>query len=550
MFQLDYDLPRAPSRRGLSVAETFDYIIVGAGSAGCVLANRLSADPGVRVLLLEAGGRDDSFLIRMPAGIGRLTTPDVNWLYETVPQTQMAGRRMFWPRGKTLGGSSSINAMVYIRGQPEDYDHWRDLGNPGWGYEQVLTYFRRSENNEAIAGDLHGRGGPLNVCERRYTNPLSRVFVEAAVAAGLRRNSDFNGREQSGAGLYQVTQRGGRRCSAATAYLRPVLHRPNLTVITGALAQRILLHGQRAAGVAYAHEGASRQIRAEREVLISAGAINSPQLLLLSGIGPARDLQPLGIAVRHDLPGVGKNLQDHLDINVIHACSEPITLDRSATGLGALKAALQFAVLGTGPGVSNIAEAGAFLQSGPDAATPDVQLHFIPAYVVDHGRRKMPGAGMTLHVCYLRPGSRGEIRLRSADPADPPLIDPRYLSVAADLTPLIAGVRRAREIYAQAPFRRYLGAEVFPGTNRRSDAELGEFIRGAAETEYHPVGTCRMGEDAQAVVDPQLRVRGIDALRVVDASIMPTLISGNTNAPTIMIAEKAVDMILGAHAPP
>ncbi len=531
------------------MARNFDYIIVGAGSAGCVLANRLSADRAVRVLLLEAGGRDDSFLIRMPAGIGRLATPKVNWLYETVPQAEMAGRRMFWPRGKTLGGSSSLNAMVYIRGQPGDYDHWRDCGNSGWGYGQVLGYFRRAENNEVIADDSHGRAGPLNVCDRRYTNPLSRVFVEAAAAAGLTRNPDFNGRRQSGAGLYQVTQKNGRRCSAATAYLHPVLHRPNLTVITGALAQRILLHGQRATGVAYAHQGAAKEIRADREVLVSAGAVNSPQLLLLSGIGPAQDLRSLGIAVRHDLPGVGKNLQDHLDINVIHACSKPITLDGAARGLGALKTALQFAVLGNGPGVSNIAEAGAFLQSRPAAATPDVQLHFIPAYVVDHGRRKMPGHGMTLHVCYLRPGSRGEIRLRSADPADAPLIDPRYLSVADDLTPLIAGVRRAREIYAQAPFRRYIGAEVFPGTNRQSDAEIGEFIRSAAETEYHPVGTCRMGNDAQAVVDPQLRVRGVDALRVVDASIMPTLISGNTNAPTIMIAEKAADMILGRNTP-
>ena len=529
---------------------TFDYIIVGAGSAGCVLANRLSADPAVRVLLLEAGGRDDSFLIRMPAGIGRLVTPDVNWLYETVPQAQMGGRRMFWPRGKTLGGSSSLNAMVYIRGQRQDYDRWRDAGNPGWGYEEVLPYFRRSENNEVFDGELHGRGGPLNVCERRYTNPLSRVFVEAAVSSGLPHNPDFNGREQAGAGLYQVTQRRGRRCSAATAYLHPVLHRPNLTVITGALAQRILLQAHRATGVAYVHGGAQREARARREVLISAGAINSPQLLLLSGIGPAQEIRTLGLPVHHDLPGVGKNLQDHLDINVIHACTEPITLDGSARGLGALKTALRFAVSRSGPGVSNVAEAGAFLRSGPDAAAPDVQLHFIPAYVLDHGRRKMHGHGMTLHVCYLRPASRGEIRVRSADPADPPLIDPRYLSVASDLTPLIAGIRRARDIYAQAPFRRYLGAEAFPGRGTQSDAELGAFIRSAAETEYHPIGTCRMGVDAQAVVDPELRVRGVDALRVVDASIMPTLVSGNTNAPTIMIAEKAADMVLGETPPP
>ena len=527
------------------MAKAFDYIIVGAGSAGCVLANRLSADPATRVLLLEAGGRDDAFLIRMPAGIARLITPEVNWLYETVPQAHVAGRRMFWPRGKVLGGSSSINAMVYIRGQRQDYDRWRDLGNPGWGYTDVLPCFLRSEHNETLGGEMHGRGGPLNVCERRYTNPLSRVFVEAAAAAGLARNSDFNGHEQAGAGLYQVTQKAGRRCSAATAYLHPVLRRPNLTVRTGVRVERIVLQAQRAIGVSYVDRGTARQACAEREVLISAGAINSPQLLLLSGIGPAQELRTLGIAVQHDLPGVGKNLQDHLDINVIHACTEPITLDSRASGWGALVTAARFALLRNGPGVSNVAEAGGFLCSGPEAETPDVQLHFIPAYVVDHGRRKMPGPGMTLHVCHLRPRSRGEIRLACADPAAPPLIDPRYLSDPADLAPLIAGIRRARDIYAQSPFRPYLGVEVFPGADRQSDAALGEFIRSAAETEYHPVGTCRMGHDEHAVVDPQLRVRGIDALRVVDASIMPTLVSGNTNAPTIMIAERAAELMLG-----
>ena len=523
----------------------FDYIIVGAGSAGCVLANRLSADPAIKVLLLEAGGRDDSFLIGMPAGIGRLITPDVNWLYQTEPQAHLRDRRMFWPRGKTLGGSSSINAMVYIRGQRQDYDHWRELGNPGWGYDEVLPYFRRSENNETIDGELHGRGGPLNVCARRYTNPLSRVFVEAAAAAGLPHNPDFNGPEQAGAGLYQVTQRAGRRCSAASAYLHPVRGRPNLTVLTGCLVHRVLMLGGRAGGVAYARDGVRSEARAEREVLLSAGAINSPQLLLLSGIGPAPEIRSFGIPVHQDLPGVGRDLQDHLDINVIHACTEPITLDGSASGLGALWTAIRFALFKSGPGVSNVAEAGGFLCSDAAAQTPDVQLHFIPAYVVDHGRRKMPGHGMTLHVCHLRPKSRGGIRLASADPAAPPRIDPRYLSDPSDLPPLAAGLRRARAIYAQAAFLPYLGQEVFPGPDRQSDAELGEFIRAAAETEYHPVGTCRMGSDAQAVVDAELKVHGVEGLRVVDASIMPTLVSGNTNAPTIMIAEKAADMILG-----
>ncbi len=527
------------------MANAYDYIIVGAGSAGCVLAHRLSADPTIRVLLLEAGGRDDSFLIHMPAGIARLITPKVNWLYETEPQAGLHGRRLFWPRGKTLGGSSSINAMVYIRGQPRDYDHWRDLGNPGWGYQDVLPYFRRAENNEAIYDDWHGCGGPLNVCERRYTNPLSRLFVEAAAASGLARNADFNGREQDGAGLYQVTQRAGRRCSAASAYLHPVARRPNLTVVTGALALRILLEGRRATGIEYARGGAALEARAEREVLLAAGAINTPQLLLLSGIGPPDELREQGLAARHELPGVGRNLQDHLDIHVIHACTQPVTLDPLARGFGAARTALRYALLKNGPGVSNVAEAGAFLRCDPQSPGPDVQLHFIPAYVVDHGRRRLPGYGMTLHVCYLRPASRGTIRLASARPAQPPRIDPAYLSAPADLAPLIAGIRRAREIYAQAPLRGYLGEEVFPGAERRSDAQLEHFIRGAAETEYHPVGTCRMGTDEQAVVDPQLRVRGLEGLRVVDASIMPTLVSGNTNAPTIMIAEKAADLILG-----
>ena len=527
------------------MATAYDYIIVGAGSAGCVLAHRLSADPTIRVLLLEAGGRDDSFLIRMPAGIARLITPEVNWLYETEPQPALHGRRLFWPRGKTLGGSSSINAMVYIRGQPQDYDHWRALGNPGWGYEDVLPYFRRAENNESVLDHWHGREGPLNVCERRYTNPLSLLFVEAAAASGLARNADFNGRVQEGAGLYQVTQRAGRRCSAASAYLHPVAHRPNLTVLTGALARRIVLQGRRAVGVEYVRAAAALEARAEREVLLAGGAINTPQLLLLSGIGPADELRLLGLAVQHDLPGVGRNLQDHLDVHVIHACTQPVTLDPLARGLGAARTALRYALFKNGPGVSNVAEAGAFLRCAAQSPSPDVQLHFIPAYVVDHGRRRMPGYGMTLHVCFLRPASRGTIRLGSADPAKAPRIDPAYLSEPSDLVPLIAGIRRAREIYAQAPLRGYLGDEVFPGAARRSDEQLADFIRGAAETEYHPVGTCRMGTDGEAVVDPVLKVRGLEGLRVVDASIMPTLVSGNTNAPTIMIAEKAADLILG-----
>jgi len=542
----------APERSGAphSMTAPYDYIIVGAGSAGCVLANRLSADPALRVLVLEAGGRDTSFLIHMPAGIARLTTPAVNWLYETEPQGALAGRRLFWPRGKTLGGSSSINAMVYIRGQRTDYDHWCRLGNPGWGFDPVLPYFRRAEHNESFEDEWHGRGGPLNVSARRYTNPLTHQFVAAAEAAGLAANPDFNGRDQEGAGLYQVTQKAGRRCSAADAYLHPIARRANLTVLTGALALRVLFEGRRAIGIEYLRGGIRTEVRAQREVLLAGGAINSPHLLLLSGIGPADELRAHGLEVRHDLPGVGRNLQDHLDVHVIHACKRPVTLDARARGFGALRTALRYALFHDGPGVSNVAEAGAFLRSSAQAPTPDVQMHFIPAYVVDHGRRRMPGYGMTLHVCYLRPGSRGSIRLASAQPTQAARIDPGYLTDPSDLAPLIAGIRRARDIYAQAPLRADLGEEVFPGSAQRSDADLERFIRAAAETEYHPVGTCRMGTDAEAVVDPQLKVRGLEGVRVVDASIMPTLVSGNTNAPVIMIAEKAADLILGVRSAP
>ena len=530
----------------------YDYIIVGAGSAGCVLANRLSAKREIKVLLLEAGGSDASMYVRMPAGIANLAGPKFNWGYETAPQAAMNGRRMYQPRGRLLGGSSSINAMVYMRGQSADYDHWRQLGNAGWGYDDVLPLFKKAENNERLRDDFHGQSGPLNVAERPYTHPLSHAFVAAAQEAGIPFNPDFNGAVQLGCGLFQVTQKNGERCSAAAAYLHPVAARENLIVVTGALATRVLIERSRAIGVEYARRRRRHVVRATREVVLAAGAINSPQLLLLSGIGPADELTALGVPVAHDLPGVGKNLQDHLNVNILQYAATKSTLDDKARFLPSIGVALQWALYRTGPGTSNVAEAGAFiisrlgasLDGNLGAATPDIQYHFIPAQVVDHARTRLDGYGVTLHACGLRPQSRGEIRLASADPLQPAVIDPNYLASDYDLKILIDGIRRGRDILAAPAFRPWLGAERIPGSAMQSNAELEAFVRAAAETEYHPVGTCKMGSDPMAVVDDQLRVRGVDSLRVIDASIMPTLVSGNTNAPTIMIAEKGAAMML------
>jgi choline dehydrogenase len=524
----------------------YDYIIVGSGSAGSVLANRLSAKPEIKVLLLEAGGSDNSFYVRMPAGIANLSGPRFNWGYETAPQAAMKGRRMYWPRGRLIGGSSSVNAMVYMRGQPADYDHWRQLGNAGWSYDDVLPYFKKAERNERLHDRFHGADGPLNVAERPYTNPLSHAFVEAAQQAGLPFNPDFNGALQLGCGLFQVTQKNGRRWSAASAYLHPAAARENLTIVTKAQATRVLIENGRAVGVEYARGRRRHTARASQEVVLAAGAINSPQLLLLSGIGPAEELRARGVSVVHDLPGVGKNLQDHLNVNIVQRAKRGSALDGKNRGLAPIGVALEYLFYGTGPGTSNVAEAGAFAISELGAANPDVQYHFIPAQVVNHARTPMDGDGVTVHACCLRPQSRGEIRLASTDPLQPPVMDPNYLAADYDLKVLIAGLRQGRDILAAQAFKPWLGEERLPGPAVQSNAELEDFIRATAETEYHPVGTCKMGSDPMAVVDEKLRVRGIERLRVIDASIMPAIVSGNTNAPVIMIAEKGAEMMLAA----
>jgi choline dehydrogenase len=535
----------------------YDYLIVGAGSAGCVLAHRLSADPSVRVLLLEAGPSDWHPFIHMPAGLAKLVgKKGVNWDYSTDPSPQLDQRRLWWPRGKVLGGSSSINAMCYIRGNARDYDEWAADGAQGWDWSQVLPYFRRAEDNSRGASALHGDHGPLGVSDPTHVNPLSRAFVAAGVQAGFPLNDDFNGPQQAGFGYYQTTTRRGARSSTAEAYLKPARNRPNLDVVTHALAHEVLFEGNRASGVAYAVGGGEVQrAHARREVIVCGGALNSPQLLMLSGLGPADALRAQGIAVRADLPGVGANLQDHLDICTLQRCTQPITYDQTSD----LAIGLNYYLFRRGAGTSNIAEAGGFVRSRlATDERPDIQFHFVPAQLDDHGRNRLPGFGYTLHACFLRPHSRGRLHLASRDPAAKVRIDAGYLSDAGgfDLAVMLEAVALSRKVLAQPAFDAFRGEELFPGAQVRDEAALVEFVRRRAESIYHPVGTCRMGaaDDAGAVVDPQLRVRGVEGLRVVDASVMPRLVGGNTNAPTIMIAERAADLILGpsrhqAHAP-
>jgi len=525
---------------------TFDYIIVGAGSAGCVLANRLSASGKHSVLLLEAGPRDRNIWIHVPLGYGKLfKASHVNWMYQTEPEPGLNGRSVFQPRGKVLGGSSSINGLLYVRGQHEDYDRWRQLGNTGWGFDDVLPYFKAAEDQQRGGDEFHGVGGPLPVSDTRHPDPLSDAFIEAAAEASIPKNPDFNGVSQEGAGWFQTTTRRGRRASTARSYLRPARRRSNLRVETAALAQRIAFEGRRAVAVEYKQGGMLRSARAAKEILVSSGAYNSPQLLQLSGIGPADLLKAHGIEIVLDAPGVGRDLQDHMQVRIVTRCTQPITLnDIVSSPWRKLMMGMQYAAFRTGPLTIAAGTSGAFLKTDPRLSTPDVQIHFLPFSTDKMGEALHAYSGFSASVCQLRPESRGSLRIKSADPSVAPEIRINYLATETDRTANVEGLKILRRILHAPALRPFVVDEYDPGAKVVSDQDLLAHCRRRGSTIYHPTSTCRMGNDPLAVVDQRLKVRGIESLRVVDGSIMPDLVSGNTNAPIVMIAEKASDMIL------
>lgn len=528
--------------------DSFDYIIVGAGSAGCVLANRLSADPANKVLLLEAGGRDLNPWLHVPVGYFKtMHNPAFDWCYLTEPDPGIAGRCLQWPRGKVLGGSSALNGLLYVRGQPQDYDRWSELGNPGWSYDEVLPYFKKSEDNSRGADEYHGVGGPQKVSDLRLRRPIAEHFIAAATEIGIPFNEDYNGAEQEGVGYFQQTAYRGFRWSTAKSFLRPAKGRPNLKILTNAQATGLVFDSKRVTGVHFRHRGQFKTAQAKAEVLLSAGAINSPQIMLCSGIGDPIQLQQAGVEVLHPLAGVGKNLQDHLQIRLVFKTNKRTLNDELNNPFKQLMVGMQYFLTRTGPLTLAASQVTVFTRSSETVERPDIQFHMQPLSADKPGDGVHPFSAFTSSVCQLRPHSRGEVVIKSADPLTYPEIYPNYLSDERDCAVAVGGIKVARRIAEAPSLRDCIIDEYVPGREYQSDSELLDAARRHSQTIYHPAGTCKMGNDESAVVDHQLRVHGIEGLRVVDASIMPEIVSGNTNAPTIMIAEKAADMILAGR---